>query len=74
MAKINNRKHVPQHPPAHMGGPTGAAPSGGMPTGNHVAQPAVQRGQMGMNGQLHHHHAHPDGSASGGADDVSGMF
>ena len=74
MAKINNRKNVPQHPPAHMGAPTGAGPPGAMPAGNHVAQPAVQRGQMGMGAQLHHHHAHPDGSASGGADDVSGMF
>lgn len=74
MAKINNRKavHQAQHP-SHMGGPGGPT---GPPGSNAMAAPPQRpQGGMAMGGpQLHHHHAHPDGSTSGGADDVSGMF
>ncbi|MCJ1352792.1 MAG: hypothetical protein MMC33_002776 [Icmadophila ericetorum] len=74
MAKINNRKHVAQqHPPTpHMAGP--GAPTG-VPGANPMAPVQRQPSNMGMGGpQLHHHHAHPDGTTSGGTDDVSGMF
>ncbi|KAL9118311.1 MAG: hypothetical protein Q9187_005146 [Circinaria calcarea] len=75
--KLNSRKHVAQHPPAHMAGPGVPGVPPGVPSSNPMAAP-VQRQQpsnMGMGGpQLHHHHAHPDGSVSGGTDDVSGMF
>jgi len=76
MAKINNRKavHSTQHP-NHMAGPGGP---GGVPVANSMPAPAPRaQPQPGINmggPQLHHHHAHPDGSAPGGADDVSGMF
>lgn len=78
MAKINNRKTVQnstQHP--HMAGPGGPP---GMPTSAGMG-PSGGPGSMGKPGlgsmggpQLHHHHAHPDGNAQGGAEDVSGMF
>ncbi|MCJ1299508.1 hypothetical protein MMC08_002300 [Hypocenomyce scalaris] len=72
MAKINNRKavHQAQHP-NHMAGPGGPT---GPPGSNAMAAPPQrpQAGSMTMGGpQLHHHHAHPDGSTSGGAEDVS---
>lgn len=75
--KLNSRKHVAQHPPAHMAGPGGPGIPPGVPSSNPMATPVPrqQPSNMGMGGpQLHHHHAHPDGSVSGGTDDVSGMF
>ena len=74
--KLNNRKHVAHTAPNHMAGPGGPGAPQGVPGANPMAAP-VQRqpSNMGMGGpQLHHHHAHPDGSVSGGPDDVSGMF
>ena len=74
--KLNNRKHVVHSTPTHMAGPGGPGAPPGVPGANPMAAP-VQRqpSSMGMGGpQLHHHHAHPDGSVSGGPDDVSGMF
>lgn len=83
MAKINTRKQVQTatHNP-HMPGPggpgAGMPPSGAMgPAGGNMGKPGQQLGGMGGVGgpQLHHHHAHPDGSAPGGpGDDGSGMF
>ncbi|CAG8982582.1 hypothetical protein HYALB_00007298 [Hymenoscyphus albidus] len=79
MAKINNRKAVQNatHAP-HMagpsGGPAGMPPSGNMGPGS-AAQQSMPKPSMtsGMGGsQLHHHHAHPDGSTQGG--DEVGMF
>ena len=76
MAKMNTRKQV-SHPPSHLAGPGGPGGPPGIPGGASMAAP-VQRpppSNMGMGGPpLHHHHAHPDGSTTGGADDVSGMF
>lgn len=74
MAKIHNRKSVAQHP-THMAGPSGPG-SAGIPSSSALAaNPARQPSGLVMAGsQLHHHHAHPDGSAPGGPDDVSGMF
>jgi len=73
MAKMNTRKTTA--PPSHHMPVPGVPP--GIPGANPMAAPA-QRPQptnMGMGAaQLHHHHAHPDGSTPGGADDVSGMF
>ena len=74
--KLNSRKHVAHTTPNHMAGPGGPGAPPGVPGANPMAAP-VQRqpSNMGMGGpQLHHHHAHPDGSVSGGPDDVSGMF
>jgi hypothetical protein len=78
MAKINTRKQVQaatQHP--HMAGPGGAAgmpPAAGMGPGGNTGSMG-KPGLGGMGGpQLHHHHAHPDGSTPGGPDDGSGMF
>ncbi|MCJ1383924.1 hypothetical protein MMC17_007038 [Xylographa soralifera] len=72
MAKMNTRKAAA--PPSHHIPVPGAGPPG-IPSSNPMAAP-VQRPQpanMGMGGgQLHHHHAHPDGSTAGGAEDVSG--
>ena len=73
MAKINNRKQVAPNHPNHMAGPGGP----GVPSSNPMAAPGQRPppSTMSMAGpQLHHHHAHPDGSASGSTDDVSGMF
>lgn len=82
MAKISTRKAVQAatHPP-HMAGPGGAPgmpPSGNMAPGG----PGMGKSGAGLGGgmvqggpQLHHHHAHPDGSVQGGqGDDGSGMF
>ena len=82
MAKINTRKQVQApHPGPHLAGPGGpggpGAPTGVAPSPNPMAAPAQRPlpNNMSMGpSQLHHHHAHPDGSAPGGADDVSGMF
>lgn len=79
MAKINNRKavqaatHTP-HMAGPSGGPTGMPPAGNMGPGS-AAQQSMPKPNMsgGMGGsQLHHHHAHPDGSTQGG--DEVGMF
>jgi hypothetical protein len=76
MAKINNRKAVQaaqhQNHMAGPGGPAGMPGAGGMGPGG---AGAMAKSSLGMGGpQLHHHHAHPDGNAQGGAEDVSGMF
>lgn len=78
MAKINNRKAVSTQQHAnHMAGPSGPGPAG-VP-GNGLTPSAVPAsrpapGNLSMVGPaLHHHHAHPDGNATG-AEDVSGMF
>lgn len=76
MAKINTRKAVQAASHPHMPGPQGSAgmpPAGSMgPSGG-----AGNMGKPGMGGmqgaQIHHHHAHPGGSASG-PDDGSGMY
>ncbi|KAL8914878.1 MAG: hypothetical protein Q9171_000505 [Xanthocarpia ochracea] len=79
-AKIQTRKQVQAPHPSHLAGPGGPGVGGGGPTGvtptpNPIAAP-VQRPQqpssmiMGSS-QAHHHHAHPDGSAPGGSDEVS---
>ena len=71
-AKINNRK-VQASQPTPLTGPGGAGgPTGVPPSANSMAAPS-QRPQV-PTGQLHHHHAHPDGSTTGSTDDVSGMF
>ncbi|RAL64911.1 hypothetical protein DID88_001504 [Monilinia fructigena] len=69
MAKINNRKAaqaVPSHNP-HMTGPspTGMPPSANMGPGGAGSMGKPTLGGMG-GPQLHHHHAHPDGSNQGG--------
>ncbi|KAI9755687.1 MAG: hypothetical protein M4579_004185 [Chaenotheca gracillima] len=75
MAKVHNRKAQATQQPNHMAGPSGPAPAG---VPNPPAQPMPHGGGgmkpagMAMGGpQLHHHHAHPDGNAPGGTDDVS---
>ena len=84
MAKINNRKQVQASHPTHLAGPGGSGGPGGpggaagvAPGANPMAAP-TQRPQpstISMGGpQLHHHHAHPDGSVPGSTEDVSGMF
>lgn len=78
MAKINTRKTVStSHPPNHMASPrdVGPAPASANPMAAPVQQrPAPSNISMAGSAQLHHHHAHPDGSQPGGTDDVSGMF
>lgn len=78
MAKINNRKQVAASQPNNLAGPGGAGgPTGVPPSANPMAAPnqRPQPNSIGMGGpQLHHHHAHPDGSTTGSADEVSGMF
>ncbi|KAI9732225.1 MAG: hypothetical protein M1834_004322 [Cirrosporium novae-zelandiae] len=77
MAKMNTRKTVAgNQPPNHMAGPAGPG-SVGVPGGPPGMAPQASRapGSMGMAGpQLHHHHAHPDGNAPSGGEEVSGMF
>ena len=73
-AKMTTRKQ--SHPPNHMGGPGGQAPTSGIPTAAAMATPLQRQPQvsMGMGApQLHHHHNHPE-NAQGGNEDVSGMF
>ena len=75
MAKINTRKNA--NPTSnHLAGPRDV---GGQTTSTNPMAAPVQRpppANISMAGpaQLHHHHAHPDGSATGSTDDVSGMF
>ena len=74
MAKMNTRK---THPPNHLAGPSAPGGPPGIPGANPMAAPAQRPppSNMAMGGAaLHHHHAHPDGSTSGGTEDVSGMF
>jgi len=71
MAKINNRKAVAQaQHQNHMGGPGPTGPSG-LPSSGGLGPPGMKAG-MGMAPQLHHHHAHPDGSGVDG--NAAGMF
>ena len=74
-AKLNNRSKIAaqqssQMPGSGVPGPTGVpGPNTGM-----AAPGARPPSNMSMaNPQLHHHHAHPDGSAPGQGD-VSGMY
>ena len=79
MAKINTRKNVSgSHTPSnHMAGPRDS----GMPTPTqNTVPPVIQQSRppntnmtMADSSQLHHHHAHPDGSQVG-PNDMSGMF
>jgi hypothetical protein len=75
MAKMNNRKAVQTAPhPAHMAGPSGPAgmpAPGAMGPGGGAAM--GKPGMSSMGPSIHHHHAHPDGTAQGGGDEV-GMF
>ena len=69
-AKITSRKTVPPGAPQMAGpSPTGMTPTGNMAQGNIGNMKPNMAGSMP--GQMHHHHAHPDGS-QGGAD--VGMF
>jgi len=80
MAKINTRKAVAGNGASHIphmpgpGAPSGMPPSAGIGpgggAGGNMGKPSL--GNMGP--QLHHPHAHSDGSAPGGPDDGSGMF
>ena len=75
MAKINTRKNA-AHTNNHLAGPRDV---GGQPSSANSMAAPVQRqppANISMAGptQLHHHHAHPDGSTTGSTDDVSGMF
>ena len=77
MAKMNTRKHAPSHPPNHMAGQRDMG--GPPPTANPMTAPVQRPPPTNVSmtagaGQLHHHHANPDGSTSGSTDDVSGMF
>ena len=77
-AKMSSRKQVQASHPGHLAGPGGpGASTGVVPSPNPMAAPSQRPPPNNMNvggSQLHHHHAHPDGNAPGGADDVSGMF
>ncbi|KAL8698503.1 MAG: hypothetical protein Q9224_001822, partial [Gallowayella concinna] len=78
-AKIQTRKQVQPPHPSHLAGPGGPGVAAGGPTGvtpspNPMAAPVQRPQPSSMNlgtSQLHHHHAHPDGSAPGGSDEVS---
>ena len=75
MAKINTRKNG-THTNNHLAGPRdvgGQAPSAN-PMAAPVQRPPPPNISMAGPAQLHHHHAHPDGSTTGSTDDVSGMF
>ena len=78
MAKINNRKQVQASHPTHLAGPGGPGGAAGVAPGANPMAAPTQRPQpstISMGGpQLHHHHAHPDGSVPGSTEDVSGMF
>lgn len=69
--------------PSHLAGPGGPGVGGGGPTGvtpgptpmaAPVQRPRQPSSMIMGSSQTHHHHAHPDGSAPGGSDEVSGMF
>lgn len=72
LAKMNRRQAVQSPQPNHLAAPTGALP--GVPgPGLAAPGPRPPPGAMPLGGgQLHHHHAHPDGST--GNEEVSGMF
>lgn len=73
MAKINNRKVQSAPHTSHMAPPSGPVP--GSITGAGGLTSAGIKSNMGLGGpQLHHHHAHPDASATGGGDDVTGKL
>lgn len=69
MAKINNRKAV-QAATSHNPHMTGPSPTGMPPSANMGPGGAGSMGKPNLSGmggpQLHHHHAHPDGSNQGG--------
>ncbi|KAJ2892911.1 uncharacterized protein MKZ38_009216 [Zalerion maritima] len=71
MAKMNNRKSVAAtpHPAGHMGpgGPAGMPTPTGIPHGGPSAM--GKSGIPGMGAQIHH--AHPEGNAQGGGDEVA---
>lgn len=71
MAKMNRRQAVQPPQPNHLGGPAGPVPHA-LPGNAGLGVPGPRpSGSLPMGGpQLHHHHAHPDGST--GNDDVSG--
>ena len=79
MAKINTRKNVStSHPPSNN--ISGQHESGLSTPSINTVPPAIQQSRppnpnltMTASTQLHHHHAHPDGSQAG-PDDMSGMF
>ncbi|KAL8716322.1 MAG: hypothetical protein Q9220_000227 [cf. Caloplaca sp. 1 TL-2023] len=74
-AKMQTRKQVQAPHPGHLAGPGGPGASAGITPGSNPMAAPIQRPQpsnMNMGpSQLHHHHAHPDGSAPGGSDEVS---
>ncbi|ESZ96312.1 hypothetical protein SBOR_3305 [Sclerotinia borealis F-4128] len=69
MAKISNRKAV-QAATSHNPHMTGPSPTGMPPSANMGPGGAGSMGKPNLSGmggpQLHHHHAHPDGSNQGG--------
>lgn len=75
MAKINTRKNA-SHTNNHLAGPrdVGGQPPSTNPMAAPIQRPPPTNISMAGPAQLHHHHAHPDGSATGNTDDVSGMF
>lgn len=88
MAKINHRKINNIQSINAMGGngsmgmalPLGpdmarsVQPGVGVGAQGGIASQRPLGGPPGMPGQIHHHHAHPDGAAAGGPDDGSGMY
>ncbi|KAL8752803.1 MAG: hypothetical protein Q9199_005493 [Rusavskia elegans] len=79
-AKIQTRKQVQAPHPSHLAGPGGPGVGGGGPTGvtpgptpmaAPVQRPRQPSSMIMGSSQTHHHHAHPDGSAPGGSDEVS---
>lgn len=78
MAKMNNRKQVPQTPTphpgsAHLPGPSGPSGMPAAPASMHGAAPMGKPGMGNMGQPMHHHAGAHDGSAPGGGDEV-GMF
>ena len=77
MAKLTTRKNVTvNHSSTHMAGPreVGAPTSANQMPAPVQQRPAPANISMAGPAQLHHHHAHPDGSQPGGPDEVSGMY
>ncbi len=74
--KMTTRKSgAASHPPNHKAGPRDVGAVDANPMVAPVQQrPAPSNISMAGQAQLHHHHAHPDGSQPGSKDDVSGMF
>lgn len=73
MAKMNSRKASQVQHGTQMAAPGAPAPGGAVAHG--LTAPGPRAPPMGMGGQMmHHHHDQPSGPATGGAEDVSGMF